>query len=105
MAITSIHSFLVHPAKHAEENIRIAGTKIPLSGQLHKMLTDVYQKSDTECNIDISFNPSKDGGQQNDCRDDILRYLRSPNAANGRRIAGRLQSVTGKRRCREPFLD
>jgi hypothetical protein len=96
MPITSIQSYLVHPAKHAEEQPQIAGATIALEGRLFQMLKGVYEKSDTECNIDISFNANDDGTQQNDCRDLVLAYAKSPSSANGRRLAKCLQAVTNK---------
>ena len=41
MPIERVHSFLVHPAKHAEEQPDIGGTEIPLHGSLYHMLMGV----------------------------------------------------------------
>lgn len=96
MAITSLRSFLVYPAKHAEHQPQIAGATIALTGRLFEMLKGVYEKSDAECNIEISFNANDDGQQHNDCRDLVLAYVQSPSSANGRRLAECLQAVTNK---------
>lgn len=61
------------------------------------MLDGIYQKSDDECNIDISFNHNEMGTQQNDCRDLLIRYTRDPTVSHGRDIAERLQAVTTNR--------
>ena len=40
--------------------------------------------------------PMMTAGQQNDCRDLVLAYVKSPSLANGRRLAEQLQAVTNK---------
>ncbi len=89
-----IHSFLVHPDKHADEPTPVRGTNVSLSGRLYEMLRDVFDKSPTECNTDISFDPNVEGQQQNDCRDLLLEYVKEPNTGNGRAIANRLAEVS-----------
>lgn len=61
------------------------------------LLKGIYDKSENECDIAISFNRAATGAQQNDCRDLILTYLQGPNIARGRRIANRLAAVTTHR--------
>ncbi|HWW87218.1 MAG TPA: hypothetical protein VNZ26_26655 [Vicinamibacterales bacterium] len=61
------------------------------------MLDDIYDKSETECSIDISFNKAPDGTQQNDCRDLILAYAQHRRIDDGRALARRLQDVTTNR--------
>lgn len=68
-----------------------------MSGKLFELLNGVYEKSDRECDIDISFNRSATGTQQNPCRDLILTYLRGPTQPRGRHIAERLREVTTHR--------
>ena len=97
MPIEHIHSFLVHPSKAAQEQPRIGGTSVGLEGRLFDMLAGVYQKSEKECNIDISFNANERGEQQNDCRDAFLHYIGHPNLVSGRAIAQRLQIITTNR--------
>ncbi|HEX7047423.1 MAG TPA: hypothetical protein VF275_07615 [Gammaproteobacteria bacterium] len=97
MPIEHIHSFLVHPSKAAEEQPRIGGTSVGLAGRLFDMLAGVYQKSEKECNIDISFNANERGEQQNDCRDVFVQYVGHPSLASGRAIAQRLQVITTHR--------
>ena len=93
MAITHLHSYLVHPGKGVPEKERpqIRGTTIPLSGQLHLMMKRVYERSDRECKIAIAFNSSS---QQNPARDLITKYADSPRLNTGRKIAQRLQEFT-----------
>lgn len=97
MAVQSIHSFLVHPKPLDGSTIAIGGTSISHSGRLFEMLKNVYEKSDEECTIDISFNHSADGKQQNDCRDLLTAYLSAPAVESGRLIAERLHAFTTKR--------
>ncbi len=97
MSISQIHSFLVHPSKSAEQQPAIHGARVPLKGKLFSMLDGLYERADTDCNIDIVFRPRADGHQHNECRALLLTYLRDPSIDNGRAIAARLQAVTTNR--------
>lgn len=97
MPIEHIHSFLVHPSKHAEEQPEISGTPISHRGKLYKMLSEVYARAPTECNIEIVFRPDKDGQQVNECHDCIVAYATDPKIDSGRAVAERLQRVTTNR--------
>ena len=97
MPITQIHSFLVQPAKHEEEQPEISGTSIPLQDSLYKMLAIVFHKAYEECEIEIVFRPDEQGRQQNECRDLLVAYSRQPTIPHGRSIASRLQAVTTHR--------
>jgi hypothetical protein len=97
MPIKTIHSFLVHPLKHDEGDPPvIGGTRVPVAkgGRLVSMLTGVYDAAETECKIDISFEPADDGTQTNVCRDLVVAYATAGHIEAGRAIAQRLQSVT-----------
>ncbi len=94
LTLDTIHSYLVHPDKHKDEATPIRGTAVPQVGLLFDMLKEVFDKSDKECTYDITFDCTDDGTQQNDCRDEITKYLRQTTLANGTTIAERLQSVT-----------
>src|SRR5687768_14057476 len=96
MAIEAIHSFLVAPSKHVENPPEIGGTALPLKGRLYGMLAGVYDKSQSECRIEIAFNHTN-GKQQNDARDLLVKYVESASVNSGRAIAARLQGVTDKR--------
>lgn len=67
MPITGIHTFLVHPK--SREAAEIGGADVPLAGKLFDLLSGVYEKSEQQCNIDISFNMGIAGDQQNSVRD------------------------------------
>lgn len=97
MNITSIHSFLVNPEKGHSEVSQIKGTRISQSGNMFNMLEEIFKNAEEECTYDISFMPTKDGVQQNDCRDLVLKYIENSSLANGKYLAERLQSVTTKR--------
>lgn len=97
MAIQHIHTYLVHPNKHADDPSQISGTLVGLDGQLFNLLNNIYGRSDQECNIDITFRPTPDGTQQNDCRDLVLDYVANPTLRSGRAIAHRLEQYTDGR--------
>jgi hypothetical protein len=96
LAITHIHTFLVQP-RAPEGPVDIAGAAVPLEGKLFVLLNDIYSKTDTQCNIDISFNPTDAGEQQNETRDALLAYLAETNLERAHTIAQRLQAATDKR--------
>ena len=94
MPVTHIHTYLVHPRTAGAAPI--GGADIPLWGDLFDMLRDIYQKSDHQCNIDISFNAVA-GAQQNPSRDLILAYVIDPTIDRGRDLAIKLQGVSDGR--------
>lgn len=61
------------------------------------MLKNIYDTAESDCRTEISFNPTSDGKQQNDCRDLLLAYIKSLKVAEGRNIALRLQGVTNEK--------
>jgi hypothetical protein len=95
--IQHIHTYLVHPGKGLEGPSTIGGVAVALNGQVFELMRDIYSRSDQECNIEISFNQSTTGRQQNPCRDLLTDYLQNPTLVRGRHIAERLWSVTDKR--------
>lgn len=97
MKITTIHSYLVNPEKGQDAVSQIKGTPISHSGNMFNMLEEIFKNAEEECRYDISFMPTKDGVQQNDCRDLVLKYIEKSTLANGKHLAERLQSVTTKR--------
>jgi hypothetical protein len=97
MTIQAIHSYLVHPSKHVKEQPGIGGTSVGSTGRLFDMLKELYDKSDAECNFEISFNHNAAGEQQNDCRDLLVAYARTPSLSAGRALAERLQGFTNQK--------
>lgn len=97
MNITSVFSFLVHPSKLEETQPEIGGTSLSLTGTLFDMLSVVFNKAPDDCNIDISFNPTPEGVQVNQRRNDIIALLQDPTLANARVLAEQLQAVTTRR--------
>jgi hypothetical protein len=97
MAVENIHSFLVHPAKHVDDQPPIRGAEIPLRDRLYEMLADIFDRASDECKIEICFCPDTEGVQRNECREELLTYLSQPTVPNGRTVAARLQSVTTHR--------
>lgn len=97
MTIEHIHTFVVHPRKGNNEASSINGTAVSMKGQLFDLLHEIYQRSEQECDVDITFLPNNQGKQQNDCRDLLCTYLADPTLRNGRAIAARLEQHTDKR--------
>lgn len=97
MSITNAFSFMVHPRKGDPEAKSINGSPVPLEGKMFDLLSDVYSKSDKECDIDIMFNPSSTGTQNNECRNIIRIFAKNPTVDNGREIALRLRNATDGR--------
>lgn len=97
MAVQHIFTYLVHPMKGAAEFPQINGTAVKLAGKMFDLLRNIYEKSEQECDVDITFSPTKDGKQQNDCRDLICTYLTETTLATGRKIAERLERHTDGR--------
>lgn len=93
MAITHVHSYLVHHGKNILEKDRsaICGTTLQLSGKLFEMLANVYQKATQECTTAISFTSSD---QKNEARELVVNYATRPHQQKGLKLAHRLQGVT-----------
>jgi len=92
--ISKIYSFLVHPGKGPKTKERIAGAKLPLSGSVFKMMKGIYEGSELECKIPISFVMDDDGAQNNEVRDEIIAFIEKPSKETGMKLAKRLQDVT-----------
>jgi hypothetical protein len=97
LPVQNIHTFVVHPGKGASEKLQINGTEVPLSGSMFNLLENIYSRSDRECAIDITFRPTSDGTQQNECRDLVRGYLGGPDLATGKLIGERLGATTDRR--------
>jgi hypothetical protein len=94
MPIKKIYSYLVPPGKHLEELPQLSGTEITLEGRLFRMLSDIYDKADAECNIPIVFLPAVDGAQKNECRHDLVSLLRRNAQSTAVLFANRLMKAT-----------
>lgn len=96
MKITKILSFLTYPEKNKAEQMEITGTEIPIDeGKLCRMLSDVFFRSDAECNIPVAF-LSEDGEQENAVRNMILGVVKEPTVESTKALAARLQLFTTK---------
>lgn len=95
--VEQIHTYLVFPTKGEESPEAIHGSEVPLEGKLFTLMSEVYERSDSECTIDISFNQSAGGNQSNPCRSLILTHLGGPTLDTGRSIADRLGLMTTRR--------
>lgn len=97
MPVQHIHAFLVHPGKGSDKKVSFGGTTLALSGGMFDLLDGVYKKSDSECNVHITFRPTFEGEKQNDCRDLIVDYVGGPTLPRAKRIADRLALNTDAR--------
>ena len=61
------------------------------------LLDNIYSRSDNECDVDITFRPTRDGKQQNDCRDLLVGYLAGPTLDTAKLLAERLRDNTDGR--------
>jgi hypothetical protein len=93
MAITHVHSYLVHPGKGIDESQRTAirGTTLKLSGKLYTMLDRIYTHAGDDCTTSVSFTTDS---QSNEARDLIVSYANRPRADTGVKLAQRLQQFT-----------
>lgn len=80
-----------------DEQPAISGTSVPKQGKMYLMLKNIFDAAESDCRIEISFNPNSEGKQQNDCRDVILAYIKHFKVEDGRTIALRLQAVTNEK--------
>lgn len=90
----SIHSFLVRPRLKGEESNLDSGTDVPTSGKLFELLSEIYERSEKESDVDILFSKAADGSQKNNVRDALLSYVGDATLENARPIAERLHSAT-----------
>src|ERR1043166_5415477 len=96
MNITRIFSSLIPPGKHGDPGAPqpVIGTEVGLNGNLYKMLADVYEKSDDECNIPIRFLMTADGKQENEVRTEIVNLVQHPTLSAALSLGERLRGVT-----------
>jgi hypothetical protein len=94
MKITHIASFLVSPGKNLKNPPDVKGLMAPLSGRLYILLNDIFENSNTECDIPIRFVMSNDGTQKNETRDNLLAFIGQPNLKTGEKLAVRLSNYT-----------
>lgn len=94
MAVTHVHTFLVHPQAVVAE---IGGSAVLLEGKLFNLLNKIYETSEGQCNIDVAFNIGGDGQQANAVRALLIDYTQNPDLQRGRSVAAQLGSATDGR--------
>jgi hypothetical protein len=87
----------VYPNKGSDNPRIIAGTDVPLEGEVFVLLQDVYGKAERDCVIDIAFDRAVDGAARNDCRTLLLHYAGAPSVDAGLPLATRLGSFSTRR--------
>lgn len=97
--IEFIYSYLVKPNKSDESYIP-TGTDVPLFGDLFTFLSGIYEKSETECKIDITFDIPDDEKTENEVRANLVSMVEVEDSklrdAHALWIALRLVQVTNK---------
>ncbi|NPV40842.1 MAG: hypothetical protein HPY72_05800 [Anaerolineae bacterium] len=96
MAIEKVISFLVYPGKNVKKVNPPMGVEIELNGSLFNLLNEVYEKSDSECNIPIRFLSQDEKNQFNEMRLLIINFLKNRDSTNGEKIASRLSDFTNQ---------
>jgi len=94
MQLSKTSSFLISPGKNRDDPPEVHGTFLPATGRLHRMLRDVFDRSDQECQLPIRFVMSPEGKKQNPARDLMIAFIEAPSMPNGRAIAERLRDTT-----------
>ncbi len=97
MELKTIHCFLVHPSKGEKAQPSIGGTAVAKQGRMFEMLKEIFDRAESDCPTEISFNHDVDGNAQNACRDLLLAYVKSHKVEDGRKVAHRLQAVTTRK--------
>ncbi len=94
MTIIKIASFLIPHGKNLKNPPDVQGTFLPHKGNIYGMLSDVFEKSEKECQLPIRFVMAPDGQQLNPARDLILKFINNPTMKNGLALAERLRDAT-----------
>ena len=94
MTMTYAYSALVHPASSAASQLPMTQAVVDPSVRLFDMLTDIFERAGSECNIDLVFTPDANGAQNNSCRAALMAFIRNPSFQTGEIVARRLQSFT-----------
>jgi hypothetical protein len=94
MRLSKIGSFLIAPGKNLEEPSDVEGTFLPLKGSLHRMLVEIFDRSNRECQLPIRFVMAPDGTQSNRARQLIIEFIQHPSVASAKPLAEGLRDVT-----------
>ncbi len=97
MKIISSLSYLVHPGKNLDNPPEVLGTMIPLQGSMFDLLSDVFIRSDRECDMPIRFTKELDGTQNNEVRNRVIGFMQTPSLNIGKHLANRLRDYTTNR--------
>ncbi len=92
MKIDKIMSFLTYPGKHIDEQPEVKGVEIPKKGNLYNMLFNIFENSESECNIPIVF--ISGDSQDNLVRDEVVQLVSTKNINDGKVLSERLQRST-----------
>lgn len=94
MLLTYAYCALVHPASSVRAGVQLNQVAVSSSGPLLDLLIDVFNRAESECDIDLVFRPDANRTQNNECRNMLMSFVRNPSLQTGHSIARRLESVT-----------
>lgn len=97
MPVGTIHAYLVHPGRHAEQLLPVGGSLVPHEGDLFRMLSDIFHAADDQRDVDVVFNPQDNGAQFNACRNLVLEHTANPSIESGAALAERLRASSDNR--------
>lgn len=72
-----------------------SGIQVPLSGLLFEHISELFAKSDSECNVEVGL--VSDGSQNNPFRDVLIPFVSNPGLSAAEAIALRLSASTTRR--------
>jgi hypothetical protein len=98
LPIEKAFAYLVHPGKGVDDVTPVSAKEIATgAGSLFEMLNSVFDGEPNPRDFEITFSPTSDGSQHNDCRSLLIEFQQDPTLANGSLLAARLQSATDNR--------
>lgn len=95
MQIVEMFAFLCGPHKGSNPLPAPSGIQVPLSGLLFEHISELFAKSESECNVEVAL--ISDGSQGNPFRDVLLPFVSAAGLSGAEAIALRLCASTTRR--------
>lgn len=93
--ITEVFAFLSGPHKGVSPTPKPSGLSITLAGPLFEHINDLFGKSSSDCNVEISLR--SDGNQRNEFRELLVEFASTGSYSAAEKISERLSSITTRR--------
>ena len=87
MTIEKVFAHLVYPNFKDELDVSFTASEVPLSGKLFGMIKEVYDKTPSECDVEIKF---RSENQSNEVRDSLIKFFKKRSAKSAGKLAKRL---------------